>query len=90
MQSSEDDEGDDNVSISSSVKILPRSKDDIEREQEEYRKERDALVEQAVGKMIEKLTQFMKDSGIVFIKPSVMNEDAQALDRGQDNRDKRS
>ena len=73
-----------------SVKILPRSKEDIEREQEEYRKERDAIVEQAVGKMMEKLTQFMKDSGIIFIKPSVMNEDAQALDRGQDNPDKRS
>ena len=60
--SSSDDEG----SNSSSVKILPRSKEAIEQEELEYQKAKNQIINQAVDKSFEKLAQLLRDSGLVM------------------------
>ena len=77
-RSSEDEDG---ISVTSSVKILPRSLEEIEKEEAEFAAERDKFLDQAVDKTFEKLTQFMKNSGIVFSQQS--NQMAQTKERVQ-------
>ena len=60
---------DDEVSISSSVKILPRSKEEIEQEELEYQKAKDQLINQAVDKSFEKLAQLLRENGLVIPQP---------------------
>ena len=56
----------DTQSFSSSVKILPRTKEDIKREQAEYQQEKDNIINQAVDRSLDKITQFMMESSFVF------------------------
>ena len=72
-RTSEEEEDDDNASDTSSVKILRRSKEELEKEEEEFRQARDELIDTAVNKTMEKLTQFMRNSGVVFSRPEKGN-----------------
>ena len=71
---SSDDDATDDVSGTSSVKILPHTKEQIEKEEEEFRKERDLFINQAVDKTLKKLTDFMKESGIIFHQAEMGNK----------------
>ena len=79
--SSEEDEND-YGSDSSSVKILPRSQEEIDREEAEYKAASDRIVNQAVDKTFEKLAEFMKQSGIIFQQPHLVN-DAEEVNTGK-------
>ena len=79
--SSEEDEND-YGSDSSSVKILPRSQEEIDREEAEYKAASDRIVNQAVDKTFEKLAEFMKQSGIIFQQPRLVN-DAEEVNTGK-------
>ena len=60
------DEEEDNLSTTSSVKILPKTREQLQQEEDEFKEEGECFINQTVDKTFEKLTQFMKDSGIVF------------------------
>ena len=49
-----------------SVKILPRSKEEIVREEEEFRKERQGIINQAVDTTLGKLAEFLKNKGLIM------------------------
>ena len=49
-----------------SVKILPRSKEQIDEEQEEYRKAKEDIIEQAADCTLDKLATFLKAEGLVM------------------------
>ena len=67
-QSSENSDSEDSELGSSSVKILPRSAEDIAREEEEMAEARDHIISQAVDKTMEKIMNFMKENGVVFMQ----------------------
>ena len=60
------DDWDDTRSETSSVKIRPMTQEEKDEEHVEYEKAKEAIITQAVDKSFEKLTQFMKESGLVF------------------------
>ena len=61
---SEDERSDGNESFQS-IHILPHSKEEMEREGAEYRKERDGIVQQAVDTTLDKFAQFLRKEGLV-------------------------
>ena len=57
---------DGNESDTSSVKILPRSREEIEKEEEEFQQARQDLIQQAMSQSLQQMTQFMKDNGMIL------------------------
>ena len=56
------------------VKIIPRSKEEIAREEEEFRKERQGIINQAVDTTLGKLAQFLKNEGLIMTQNVEENE----------------
>ena len=75
MHSSDDEDVRSNYSSSSSVKILRRSAEEIAKEKAEMENERQLFLDQAVDKTFQKLTEFMKESGMV-INPKISQQDS--------------
>ena len=51
-----------------SVKILRWSKEEVEREEQEYQAAKEEFLDQAVNKTFDKLRMLMQEEGIVFSK----------------------
>ena len=73
-QSSEDSDDSDSESDTSSVKIRPRTAEEIAQEEAEYDKATEKIVNKTVDKTLERLTQFMRDSGVVFVNLQIQGK----------------
>ena len=87
----ESNDGYDTASTSSSVKIMPRKPEDIEREEAEYQEAANKIVDQAVDRTMEKLTEFMKNSGVVFAhsEDSRQNDNERRTGQGRASKGKK-
>ena len=45
---------------------MPRTQEDLDREEEEYRVQRDQIIDSAVDKTFKKLADFLKNEGLVL------------------------